>query len=148
KLYQFEVDMKKIYRILIIAVIGTLVGFLNGWLSFNGFWEHFLLGLNASPWYLNLIYVFLAIFLVILVHELGHLFSFMRHNIKIKAFYVLSFVFVKIDGKWKFKFFPKFFTLMGGLVAADLPAIKHIDDEEKLVKILKRVLLAGPNMSI
>lgn len=140
--------MKTFYRVLIIAIIGIAAGFINGWLSFQGFWEHFLLGLSAAPWYVNLIYVFLAIFLVILVHELGHLFSFLRHDIKIKAFYVLCFVFVKINGKWKFKFFPKFFTLMGGLVAADLPPVRNVEDEVKLVSILKRVLLAGPNMSI
>src|SRR5690606_22259033 len=112
-----------------------------GLLMSTGFWDQFTLGVTSLPWYVVIILIFTAFFLVVLVHEIGHLFSFIRQGIHVKAFYVLCFVFVNIDGKWKFKLFPKFLALLGGMVAPILPAISNEEEETKVIAILKKALL-------
>jgi hypothetical protein len=140
--------MKTLRNILIILIVGIILGFINEFLIDRMFWSFFVQSLGASFWLLNILYCLIALFLVILVHELGHLMSFVFQNIRIKGIYVLCFVVIKINGKWKFKIFPKFLSLMGGLVIPDLPPIKNDEDYDRIIDVLKKALIAGPDTSI
>ncbi len=139
---------KKLVTILIVILAGFTVGYINTLFIYESIWNHFFLGLNSAPWYIHVLYLFIGLFLVIMVHELGHFVSFVRQGIKVKAIYVLCFALVKIDGKWKLKFVPKFLLLLGGIVIPDHLTIDTLEKEEEIILKFRKALIAGPNTSI
>lgn len=139
---------KKLLTILIIVLAGFMVGYINTLFIYESIWNHFFLGLNSVPWYVHVLYVFIGLFLVIMVHELGHFISFVRQGIKVKAIYVLCFALVNIEGKWKLRFIPKFLLLLGGIVIPDHLVIDNIEKEEEIILKFRKALIAGPNTSI
>src|SRR5690554_2543632 len=110
---------KRLIRILIIIVTGFLIGFINTLFIYDGVWGHFNKGLGSVFWWVHIIYFLVSLFLVILVHELGHLFSFLKHKVKVKALYALMFAFVKEEKRIKIRLVPKFLLLIGGIVIPD-----------------------------
>ncbi len=140
--------MKKgLKQILIVILIACLIGFFNTLATYEGFWNHFNKGLATSNFYLHILYGIISLFLVILIHELGHALTFMKYHIKIKALYVLCFAFVNDKG-WKLRFNFKFLLLLGGIVIPDVVRIDSQEKEDEVVGIFKKVLLAGPNTSL
>ncbi|WP_162146891.1 M50 family metallopeptidase [Acholeplasma granularum] len=139
---------KNLLKVLIIIIIGIFIGFMDTFLQYEGYWHHFKLGLGTSPIYFHIIYGIISVFLAILFHELGHFIKFKRLGIGIKAIYVLGFAFVKEDKRWKLRFAPMFFLLVGGIVIPEHIEIKTEADEVKMIDIFKKVLLAGPKASI
>lgn len=138
---------KFIKTFLICILIGIGVGFINTLFVYEGIWAHFNKGLNTVPFFVHLIYGFIALFLVILAHEMGHFISFKNHGIKPKALYALGLAFVDDHG-WKIRFVPKFLFMVGGIVIPEHVSITSNEEENKIVEHFKRVLLAGPKASI
>jgi|GEM_PF-5566943 len=131
----------------VIPVIGFLLGFL--WVAFVhlGYFHQILESLQTLPWYAHILLGVLAIFIVILVHELGHLILLVIMGFKIKAIYVLMLVLVK-NKKWQFKFFWRFTKMLGGVV---IPIIDNITDDTSLMDAKKRLakgVSAGPLASL
>ncbi|WP_158298320.1 M50 family metallopeptidase [Acholeplasma laidlawii] len=91
--------------------------------------------------------MFIALFLAIFAHEMGHFISFVKQGIKPKALYALGIAFVNDNGL-KIRFVPKFLLMIGGIVIPDHLSIQSKDEEETMVHKFKRVLLAGPKASI
>lgn len=139
---------KKILSILIIFTIGFALGFINSHLIYSGFWSHFFNGLKSVPFYVHIIYVFLGLFFSILIHELGHLVSFVRRGIKVRAIYALGVALVKLDRGWRIRFVPKFALMLGGIVIPDHINIHNKEDEEVFIDKVQAVLIAGPNTSL
>ncbi|MBN3490721.1 M50 family metallopeptidase [Acholeplasma equirhinis] len=144
--------MKKIYKFLItigiVLLAGFLIGYLNTLFTYEFIWANFQKGMSIYPFYIHILFMLLAIFFAILFHELGHFITFKKLGIDVKAMYVLCFGIVKINGKWKLKFIPKFLLLLGGIVIPDKIQIRNEAKEEEIIDKFKKVLIAGPNTSI
>lgn len=141
--------MKKIKKLLILILFSSILGFVLSFLMHNGHWERLINGLKSIKIYTYPLILIVSVFLVILIHELGHLFSFVFNKIKIRAILVLIFMFLKDDNnKPKFKVFPKYIKLLGGIVVPNLGEIKNEEDLKNLREKFAKALIAGPNTSI
>ncbi|MDL2292795.1 M50 family metallopeptidase [Acholeplasma sp. OttesenSCG-928-E16] len=103
---------------------------------------------NTTPWYYYLILFVLCFYVTLAVHELTHFFYFVTHKIKGKALYLTALLFVKRDSKWRLKFVPKMFMLLGGLVVPDLNKIESEEDYEREVKVFAGSLISAPIATI
>ncbi len=140
--------MKRLTKTILISIlIGVIIGFFNTFFVYEGFWQHFNKGLNSVFGWVHMLYVILALFFVILAHEMGHFISFKKHGIKPKALYVLGIAFVNDNG-WKIRFVPKFLLFIGGIVIPQHISISNEKAEAQMVDNFKKVLLAGPKASI
>lgn len=141
--------MKKIKKYLILIIFAAILGFTFSFLKHNGYWFKLTSGLKTIKWYLYPLLILFYFFIVILIHELGHFFSFLFNGIKIRALYVLMFVLMrKENNKWKFKIYPKHIKLLGGIV---VPNLDEINNEEELKRVrtsFSKALIAGPRTSI
>lgn len=135
------------HPILIAIIIGLLYGFFNTLFIYEGFYRHFNRGLSAIHWSIHFVMVFVSLFLVILAHEMGHFMSFIKNGIKPKAMYVLGIAFVDDHG-WKVRLVPKFLLFVGGIVIPEHVTIDSKSKEDEMVRIFKKVLLAGPKASV
>ena len=141
--------MKKFFATIgVVLLLGFILGYSNTILHYNDVWVNFFKGTSSVPIYIHLLYAIIALYMAIFFHELGHFIAFKRLGINVKAMYVLCFAFVKIDGRWKVKFIPKFLLLLGGIVIPDVIPIRSSEDELIIVEKFKKVLIAGPNASI
>lgn len=131
----------------IYFLLGIVVSFFYVLLIYENFFTHLNKGLNTVPFYVHIIYMFIALFLAIFAHEMGHFISFVKQGIKPKALYALGIAFVNDNGL-KIRFVPKFLLMIGGIVIPDHLSIQSKDEEETMVHKFKRVLLAGPKASI
>lgn len=137
--------MSKIFRSTIfwVIVIGFFLGFF--WAAFvhNQILREIVEATNILGWYFHILLALFAVFMVILVHELGHLFAAIHQKIKVKAIYVLFFALVK-NKRWQFKIFLKFAKMVGGVV---IPVIEGVYDDqayEKRASQMSKVIKAGP----
>ena len=80
--------MKKSLKILIIIAAGAVFGFTMSFLIHNMYWDRFKTSLKTFSIWLYIILPFVFFFLAILVHELGHLFSFIFSKIKIIIIFI------------------------------------------------------------
>ena len=141
--------MKKIRKYLILIGFAAILGFTFSFLKHNGYWFKLTSGLKTIKWYLYPVIILFNFFIVILIHELGHLFSFVLNKIKIRALYVLVFVLMrKENDKWKFKIYPKHIKLLGGIVVPNLGEIKTEEDFNKIRTAFSKALIAGPRTSV
>lgn len=131
----------------IYFLFGIVLSFFYVLLIYENFFTHLNKGLNTVPFYVHIIYMFIALFLAIFAHEMGHFISFVKQGIKPKALYALGIAFVNDNGL-KIRFVPKFLLMIGGIVIPDHLSIQSKDEEETMVHKFKRVLLAGPKASI
>lgn len=131
----------------IYFLLGIVLSFFYVLLIYENFFTHLNKGLNTVPFYVHIIYMFIALFLAIFAHEMGHFISFVKQGIKPKALYALGIAFVNDNGL-KIRFVPKFLLMIGGIVIPDHLSIQSKDEEETMVHKFKRVLLAGPKASI
>lgn len=141
--------MKKLKSILIIIVAGAIVGFTMSVLINNGLWSS--LGTSLSK--LNIILYFVLpvffFFIVILVHELGHLFSFLFSGIRIRALFVLVFIIKRdFDNKLKFEIKWSNIKLIGGLVVPNFNEITTEEEYKKIEKKFAKALIDGPIASV
>lgn len=141
--------MKKIRKYLILIGFAAILGFTFSFLKHNGYWFKLTSGLKTIKWYLYPVIILFNFFIVILIHELGHLFSFVLNKIKIRALYVLVFVLMrKENNKWKFKIYPKHIKLLGGIVVPNLGEIKTEEDFNRTRTAFSKALIAGPRTSV
>lgn len=141
--------MKKYRKTINLLILAAFLGFSFAFLKHEGHWIKLTTGLKSIRWYLYPLIIIFIFFIDILVHELGHLFSFVFNGIKIKALYVLIFVLMKNDkNKWRLKVFPKYIKLLGGLVIPNLPNIRSEEEIKKTKDAFSKALIAGPNTSI
>lgn len=141
--------MKKIRKYLILIGFAAILGFTFSFLKHNGYWFKLTSGLKTIKWYLYPVIILFNFFIVILIHELGHLFSFVLNKIKIRALYVLVFVLMrKENDKWKFKIYPKHIKLLGGIVVPNIGEIKTEEDFNKIRTAFSNALIAGPRTSV
>ncbi|ABX80914.1 M50 family metallopeptidase [Acholeplasma laidlawii] len=138
---------KRLRKTWIYFLLGIVVSFFYVLLIYENFFTHLNKGLNTVPFYVHIIYMFIALFLAIFAHEMGHFISFVKQGIKPKALYALGIAFVNDNGL-KIRFVPKFLLMIGGIVIPDHLSIQSKDEEETMVHKFKRVLLAGPKASI
>ncbi|VEU80472.1 site-2 protease family protein [Haploplasma axanthum] len=141
--------MKKLKTIFIVIITAAITGFMMSVLKHNGLWFKIISGFKSIPIYGYILLIPAFVFIAILIHELGHLISFVLNGIKIRALYVVVFVIKKdFNNKWKFEIHPKNIKLFGGLVVPNLSPI-HNDQKYEETKIkFSKALIAGPNTSI
>lgn len=141
--------MKKMKKYLILITIAAVLGFSFAFLKHNGYWFKLTSGLKLIKWYLYPLLIILYFFMGILIHELGHFFSFVFNKVKIRALYVLIFVLMRNENnKWTFKIYPKHIKLLGGIVVPNLGDIKNEEDLKRVRTAFSKALIAGPRTSI
>lgn len=143
-----EVVVEKFKKIGIIILAFFIIGFLMSFLIHSGLWNKLIMGFKSINIFLAILLILIFFFLVILIHELGHLFSFLANGIKIRALYVLCFIFKRTKKGFKFEIYLPFLKLLGGIVVPELPNIRN-DEEYKTVKTkFSKALIAGPMISL
>lgn len=139
--------MKKHKKILKLIIIVAVSSFILSMLMHNGYWNRLMQGIKSVKWYYHILLVFFNFFLIILIHELGHLFSFVFNRIQIKALFVLVFILRK-DKRWHFQTNLKNIKLVGGLVVPILPEITNEEEYEQVKSKFAKALIMGPITSI
>lgn len=141
--------MKKYKKYLVIIILPMILGLFFAFVNHNGFAFTFKESIRSIKWYLYPLLVLFFFFFTILVHELGHFFSFIFNGVKIRALYVLMFILMKNgNNKWRFKIKLANLKLLGGLVVPNFSEVENEDDLRKLRKAFEKALIAGPNTSI
>lgn len=147
--WKMVILVKKYRKIINLLIFAAFLGFFFAFLKHEGHWIKLTNGLKSIGWYLYPLILIFIIFKAILIHELGHLFSFLLNGIRIKALYVLIFVLMKNENnKWRLKVFPKYIKFLGGLVVPKLPSIRSEEEIKEIRKSFSKALIAGPNTSI
>ena len=101
-----------------------------------------------SPWWAHVLVVIGAILLTLTIHELTHAIAFSILGIKIKAIYILIFMFIRKQKFFTIKINPRLIVLLGGLVVPLLPPVKSDEELEELSKKIAKSLIAAPIASI
>lgn len=140
--------MNKLKRVGIIILTAFIIGFLMSFLIHEGIWNKLMSGFKAIHILLYPVLVLVSLFLVILIHELGHLISFVVNGIKIRALLVLGLVFKRTKKGFRFQFYAPLVKLVGGLVVPELPSIKNDDEYKEVVNKFSKALIAGPQISL
>ncbi|MFA9557090.1 site-2 protease family protein [Evansella sp. AB-rgal1] len=136
---------KKIMKKHLSTVISMLIGAIIGFSIVIGYNE-----ISIPPQYTALPFygiIFISIFtyvFVIGIHELGHAVSFKRNGINVRAVIVLMFVFIKEQGKWKWKINSSNVASIGGIAVPDLESVKDEAHFLRLQKAYAKAILAGP----
>jgi len=141
-------QMKKLKRVGLVALCFFIFGFIVSFLIHNGLWSKLTKGFGVIPFYIYPLLVIFIFFIVILVHELGHLLSFVVSKVKIRALLVLGLVFKRTKKGFKFEFFTPLIKLLGGLVVPELPNVGDDDEYNTLVEKFSKALIAGPMISL
>lgn len=141
--------MKKYKTLFLVVLIAAVFGFMMSFFIHSGLWDKLGQSIKSFKFYWYILFPFIIFFLTILVHELGHLFSFLFQGVKIRALYVLIFIFMK-DSKNKFKFKIKFsnIKLLGGFVVPNLPEIDNDNKFEEIRTKFAKAIKHGPITSI
>src|SRR5690554_6533866 len=139
--------MKKLPKVIKTIIAGAIIGFLVSILIHSGLTYKLSLGSKSIGWYFYILLIVINFVLIILIHELGHLFSFVFSKIKIKALMVLIFV-IKKEKRWQFRVKIKNIKFIGGLVVPNFPAITNEEEYEDVKLKFKRALIMGPVTSI
>lgn len=143
-----EKTMNKFKRIGIIILGFFITGFIMSFLIHSGLWNKLMNGFSSIHFLLYPVFIIVFFFLVILVHELGHLFSFVVNGIKIRALLVLGLVFKKTKKGFKFEIFTPLIKLLGGLVVPELPNLHNDEEYNNVVEKFSKALIAGPRTSL
>lgn len=139
--------MKK-YRILTFLIASFFIGVFFTLLVYLGIWKQLVMGLSTVRWWMWPIYLVLAFYVTLTLHELGHFIAFAIQKVKLRAIYLTMFVFYKTKKGWKFKIMPKLWVLFGGLVVPDLDLIEDEDTYEKISKQFAISLITAPIVTI
>lgn len=139
--------MKKLPKIIKTIIAAAIISFLISIFIHNQLIYKLRIGSSLIPWYAYLFLILFNFFLIILIHELGHLFSFVFSKIKIKALLVLIFI-LKKDKKWKLQIKLKNIKFIGGIVIPNLTAIKTEEEYLDLKTKFRKALIMGPITSI
>lgn len=103
---------------------------------------------TALPVYVNIAIIIFTYLFAVSAHELGHFISFIKNGIKMRALVVSIFLFIKENGRWRFKFGPNKITLIGGIAVPDLGVVKNEADFRRLQIAYSKAIIAGPLTSI
>lgn len=139
--------MKK-YPLLSFLITSFFIGVFFTLLVYVGIWKQLVLGLSTVHWWMWPIYLVIAFYVTLTLHELGHFIAFAVQKVKLRAIYLTMFVFYKTHKGWRFKIMPKLWVLFGGLVVPDLDLI---EDEETYKSISNKFaisLIAAPIVTI
>lgn len=134
-------SIKKIKSYLIIVVVISLSFLIGQWFSQLAFFSELKLETSAEK-YLFFVGLFVLIFVVLGVHELGHLLTGLWNGFQFELFVVGPFGIKRVDDKIKF-YFNKELGHYGG-IAATSPTEHDASNAKKFA----RVLLAGPLASL
>lgn len=141
--------MKNLKLILKVIIAGAIIGFVMSILKHTGYWSLLKDSLKSFNIILYILSPFFFFFLAILVHELGHLLSFVFSGIKIRALFVLVFIVKRNENnKWRFNIKLSNIKLLGGLVVPNLPIIENDEQYNKVKSKFTKALIAGPIISI
>lgn len=127
-------------KITILLLIALLIGITVASLIYNSD--------VYSPWWAHVLVVIGAILLTLTIHELTHAIAFSILGIKIKAIYILIFMFIRKQKFFTIKINPRLIVLLGGLVVPLLPPVKSDEELEELSKKIAKSLIAAPIASI
>ena len=139
--------MKKM-KLIYYLIIAFVWGYLFTAMVYNGMWSNFLIGLRALKWWIYPLGFMASFILSLTIHELGHFFTFLFQGVKLRALYILIFVFYKSARGWRMTVRPKLWVLLGGLV---VPDIDDITDDKRYDEIIRKfaiALIAAPIVTI
>lgn len=137
--------MPKIKTVLKVIIAAIIIGFIMSFLIHSQLWNLLIVSLSNFNIFLYLLLPLLFFSLVIFVHELSHLISFVVSKIKIRAIFVLIFgLYKNKDRKWRFIVVPKNIKMLGGFVVPDLPVINSDQGYDDVKNKFAKALLAGP----
>ena len=139
--------MKK-YGILYFLIASFFIGVFFTLLVYVGIWNQLVLGLSTVKWWMWPIYLVLAFYVTLTLHELGHFIAFAVQKVKLRAIYLTMFVFYKSKKGWRFKIMPKLWVLLGGLVVPDLDLIEDEETYNKIAMKFANALIAAPIVTI
>lgn len=133
-----ENEVKKLLYFILILLLGGVFGYGIGHMS--QFWNILPPKDDISLWYI--VYAFLAFFLALGIHELGHLLTGLAYGFRF-YYFTLTFLGIKRDEHDKIKiYFNKDMNAFGGM-AATLPSTF----DETTTRKFSYVILAGPLIS-
>lgn len=147
KRYQ-QHKLKPIYRFLLLLVFAFLIGFILSYLIYFGYWYRLINGLKTRSWYDYPLWFVLTFFITLIIHELGHLVTFVLQGVKIRALYLHMLIIYHTKNGWKIAFRPKHWFLIGGFVVPDLGEVTDDDRYQKLVQKFSKSLIAAPIVTI
>lgn len=139
------IKKKKVKRskgLIIVGVVGGILGFFIAMVS-----DSFQLqGFMMLPFYINALIIIFTFFISVTLHEFGHVLSFVRNKIKIRAVFFTIFALIKEDNRWKFKITSM--KNIGGIAIPDIISIK--DDKEFQIKqkAFAKAVIMGPITSV
>ncbi|MBU1142244.1 MAG: site-2 protease family protein [Firmicutes bacterium] len=131
------------FLVVLTLILYSFLGFsqVSQWLGFND--------VRSSLTFLDyLLWFFLTFYISLTIHELGHFFSFVFQQVKLRALYITIFIFHKTEKGWRFRIKPKLIVLLGGLVVPDFGDVKDENEYQKIVKKFSRALIAAPIVTI
>lgn len=131
-----------------LLIVSLVAGIVLSFFLHEGYANKLFQSFGAVPIYGYFIIVILTLFLLILIHELGHFFAFLVQGIPVRALYVFIFRLYKQKNKWKIKVVWRQWVLLGGLVVPDLLAIENELDFKKTTKKFANALIAAPIVTL
>lgn len=134
----------KVIRIIFWA-ISVIIGLIVGYTVSKG---ELLSNLYNIPIYTSLLIFILAYILSITIHELGHFFSFIKNGINMRALFIIIFMFIKKEGKWKACINLNNVTALGGIAIPEVTPVKNEQEFKKLQRGYSKAIIAGPITSI
>ena len=139
--------MKK-HKALSFLIISFFVGVSSVLLVYTGMTSKFREGLATVAWYHWIIYLVIAFYVTLTLHELGHFIAFFVQKIKLRAIYLTVFVFYKTKKGWRFSIKPKLWVLFGGLVVPDLEKINDEKTYNDIANKFSKALMSAPIVTI
>lgn len=131
---------------IILVLIGAIFGAFIGLIAIGaiGFPSRF----RGLPIYFNLLIAFATYFLAVSIHEIGHFLTFTFFGVRMRALFLTIFIFLKENGKWRFKFNPNKITAIGGIAVPEIEPVKDEKDFKWLQNIYGKAIIAGPLFTI
>lgn len=133
---------------LYFLIFSFFIGVIFVLLVYSGLWNKFITGMQSISWWAWFLYLLLAFYLTLTLHELGHFLAFYFQKIKLRAIYLTIFVFYKTKKGWRFTIKPKLWILFGGLVVPDLEPIEDEKSYDDISAKFSKALIAAPIVTV
>ncbi|MCD4826843.1 MAG: site-2 protease family protein [Acholeplasmataceae bacterium] len=133
---------------LYFLIFSFFIGVIFVLLVYSGLWDKFITGMKSISWWAWFLYLVLAFYITLTLHELGHFFAFYFQKIKLRAIYLTIFVFYKTKKGWRFTIKPKLWILFGGLVVPDLEPIEDEKSYDDVSKKFSKALITAPIVTV
>lgn len=134
----------KKWKLLYFFIACLILGFVTMPLFHSGYISMLWSSFKSLRWYYHILLILGSFFVVVALHELTHLISFLLSGFKSDMMIILFLIFYKENNGWYVKINFKLLLLGGGLVFVNLGDIEDEKDFKKARKAMQASLLAAP----